>query len=160
MLMNGIYLMLATCANQTSSANPSEGNSTIIAAIIAVLGVVLGAILTLFTQLLLNSIENKRAKKKQIYEKQLEIYPIVLEYITFYAQIQQKIKNRENANIINSMIEMEKEKYNKFFYIFSLISSSKTVKGFNELRERIVSQNLPPDKAYEELIDLLQKDKY
>lgn len=157
--MNNIFTMFVTCANQTSLTNSSEENSTIIAAIIAVAGVILGAILALLSQLLLNSIENKRAKKKQIYEKQMEIYPIVLEYITFYAQIQQKIKNKENANTINSMLKEAEAKYTKFFYIFSLISSSDTVKGFEDLKKKIDSHNLSPDKAFEELISLLKKEK-
>ncbi len=157
--MNNIFTMFVTCANQTSLTNSSEENSTIIAAIIAVAGVILGAILALLSQLLLNSIENKRAKKKQIYEKQMEIYPIVLEYITFYAQIQQKIKNKENANTINSMLKEADAKYTKFFYIFSLISSSDTVKGFENLKKQIDSQNLSPDKAFEELMSLLKKEK-
>lgn len=157
--MNRIFLIMTTCATQTSPTVAVEGDSTIVAAIIAVAGVVLGSILTLLAQLLLNSIENKRIKKKQIYEKQLEIYPVVLEYISFYAQLHEKIRNKQNANTIKAMLEEEKEKYAKFYYIFCLISASKTVIGFNNLREQIVSDCLSPDKAYQEILDLLKKDK-
>ena len=122
--MHEFIIVLTSFDTQSSLTKASEDNSTITAAIIAVAGVIIGAILTLLAQLLLNSIENKRDKKKQLYEKQMEIYPLALEYIIFYAQLQIKIRERVNANTITNMVELEKEKFLKFYYTFSIISSA------------------------------------
>ena len=101
--MHEFIIVLTSFDTQSSLTKASEDNSTITAAIIAVAGVIIGAILTLLAQLLLNSIENKRDKKKQLYEKQMEIYPLALEYIIFYAQLQIKIRERVNANTITNI---------------------------------------------------------
>lgn len=156
--MNDYYFIFTPLTTQSYFTQISELDSTIIAAVIAVAGIVIGAILTLLAQLLLNGIENKRNTKKQIFEKQMEIYPLALEYIYFYAQLQEKIKNKDSVRSITAMTELEKEKYIQFYYTFSIISSTKTVDRFNKLRNQIKTDQISPEEAYEKLRILLQKD--
>ena len=156
--MNDYYFIFTPLTTQSYFTQISELDSTIIAAVIAVVGIVIGAILTLLAQLLLNGIENKRNTKKQIFEKQMEIYPLALEYIYFYAQLQEKIKNKDSVRSITAMTELEKEKYIQFYYTFSIISSTKTVDRFNKLRNQIKTDQISPEEAYEKLRILLQKD--
>ena len=135
--------------------------STIIAAIIAVVGVIIGSGLTHISQLSIINIDNKKEKKKTIYEKQIEIYPQALEYILIYAQLHDHIRKNDSTDIIKQLQQEEKKKYVEFYYTFILISTKEVVDEFCELRTAIKNGHdevTDPSKALEKLTKILKID--
>lgn len=132
-----------------------DNMTTIMAAIIAVVGVFLGALLTFISQIVLNSINNHREKQKVVLEKQLQLFPLVLEYITEYSKLYEMKRNNNSQDSINKQKDISNAIFVKFYYSFSIICKSQTIKDYQNLIKDIETGNINQDDAQKRIKKIL-----
>ena len=133
--------------NSTLQPFSEDNRTTIMAAIIAVIGVFFGALLTFISQIVLNAINNHREKQKVVFERQLQLFPIVLEYITEYSKLYEMKRNGNSQDSINKQKEISNALFAKFYYSFSVICKAQTIEEYHQLINDIENGNINQDDA-------------
>lgn len=134
----------------------SEDNrTTIMAAVIAVIGVFFGALLTFISQIVLNAINNHREKQKVVFERQLQLFPIVLEYITEYSKLYEMKRNSNSQDSIKKQKEVSNDLFAKFYYSFSVICKTQTIEDYHRLINDIEKGNINQDVALKRIKKIL-----
>lgn len=144
---------MCTCTEMNSFT--SSDYVAIVTSLIAVGGVIVGALFAFVSQIILNSIERKRELEKITYEKQMDIYPKALQYIMLFAEIQNRMRFRDNSEELERLKEQEKNEFNDFYYIFTLITPDSKIKRFNQLKDDIIKKGMSPETARQKLQNIL-----
>lgn len=122
----------------------------IIAACLTVGGTLLGVILTLVVQYLMEKWKMRTDKEREVLTLKINTYADAIRYISIYAKLAH-CSNQGNK----ILMQEERELYNRFHPIFTIIASKNIVEQFNELRNRIDREKLTQDVAYSEIVKLL-----
>ena len=125
-------------------------SETVQGALIGACGALFGVILSLIIQFLMERWKNKREKERVTLELKINTYADATRYISIYAKLAH-CSNQGNK----ILMQEERELYNRFHPIFTIIAPKNIVEQFNELRNRIDREKLTQDVAYSEIVKLL-----
>jgi hypothetical protein len=140
-------------------------------ALIGIIGVVIGTVISVIASAVTEKRAHKRAKSLYVFQKQIEVYPLALEHIKIYVQLQlclhqasQTGSDQSYTDRLNTLVESESNLHSQFFNTFWAVAPKRVREGFESLREEIsqlINDNIkPPDEilscSYKKLSDLLK----
>jgi hypothetical protein len=114
-------------------------------ALIGIIGVILGTVISVIASAVIEKRAHNRAKSLFIFQKQIEVYPLALEYIVVYTQLElcqhqvsQNSSDQSCKDLLKTLIEREGDLHRRFFNTFWAIAPKRVRNGFESLKLEIV----------------------